>query len=395
MRELQVIGLDAGGKNVLLRDKGTDDRYSVPADDRLRAAARGDLSRLGQIEVEADSSLRPREIQARIRLGASVSEVAAEAGIGESRVERYAHPVLLERSNIADLGRKAHPVRADGPAEQTLDEIVTTVFRARGLDADEAEWDAWRNKDAEWIVQLAWQAGRSDNAAHWRLYKEGLGGTLTALDDSAADLIDPDMRRPLRPLISVGPADGARPAEETRMGVHGPQPLPADGEEGGASGSDTAAAGAAAHADAAPQPTPAVGEVSDRPRNAGEPSGVRAATTKPASGPAHPLAGSAHPASGPDRSPSGTAHGADTSKDADRAPGDSAASGSAQAPHTAEADTKGSATVHDDGAGDADTPQDALIPDPDPHRAHPKTRKNKPSMPSWEDVLLGVRSNNG
>src|SRR5699024_6881039 len=103
-----------GGDNVLLQEKGTDDRFTVPADDRLRAAARGDLSRLGQIEVEADSSLRPREIQAKIRSGATVADVAAEAGIPASRVERFAHPVLLERSNVADLGRGGHPVRPDG-----------------------------------------------------------------------------------------------------------------------------------------------------------------------------------------------------------------------------------------------------------------------------------------
>lgn len=379
MRELQVIGLDASGDNVLLQGTGTDDRFTVPADDRLRAAARGDLSRLGQIEVEADSSLRPREIQARIRLGATVADVAAEAGIPASRVERFAHPVLLERSNIADLGRGAHPVRPDGPAEQSLDEIIAAVFRARGLDADEAEWDAWRNKDAEWIVQLAWQAGRSENTAHWRLYKEGLGGTLTALDDSAAELIDPDVRRPLRPLISVGPADaphfGVHGPEESALepqeGAHAPQQLVADDGAGADDGASGSADGALVRTGAAGRP---VG------RAAG-PTGAEVGCPT------------------------------DTSMSPEVSTSDSAADGSATPPPVgAPDDSKADATTQlgtDDSAGGNvasaesagergdDDPQDALIPGPEPGRAASKRRRDKPTMPSWEDVLLGVRSTNG
>src|SRR5699024_379717 len=66
-------------------------------------------------------------------------------------------------------------------------------------------------------------AGMSDNAAHWRLYIEGRGGTLTALDETATELIDPDVRRPLRPLISVDDPAGpdhtsARPDQVRTMG---------------------------------------------------------------------------------------------------------------------------------------------------------------------------------
>ena len=147
--------------------------------------------------------LRPKEIQARIRAGASVEQVAESAGVDVSRVERFAHPVLLERSRAAELATAAHPVLADGPAVLTLLETVTTALVARGLDPDATNWDAWRNEDGRWTVQLSWKAGLSDNVAHFRFTPGAHGGTVTAFDDAACELIDPDFARPLRPVAPV------------------------------------------------------------------------------------------------------------------------------------------------------------------------------------------------
>ncbi|QBJ97369.1 DUF3071 domain-containing protein [Rhodococcus sp. ABRD24] len=207
MRELRVIGLEPGGAHVVCSDPDTGEKFRLPADDKLRAASRGDIARLGQIEIEMDSQLRPREIQARIRAGASVEQVAEQAGVPHSKVERFAYPVLLERGRAAEMARAGHPVRPDGPAVHTLSEIVTQAFRARGHDIDAAMWDAWKDEDGHWVAQLQWQAGRTSNAAHWRYQPDAHGGTITALDDTAAQLVDPDFGRPLRGLAPI-PADG-------------------------------------------------------------------------------------------------------------------------------------------------------------------------------------------
>ncbi len=309
MRELKVIGLDSAGENVVLQDQATDERFSVPADDRLRAAWRGDLSRLGQIEIQTTSQLRPREIQARIRSGASVEDVAKLAGLPASRVERFAHPVLLERSNAAHLGSKAHPIRPDGPAVLTLGEIVAAAFGARGLDPEAGEWDAWRPDGGEWVIQLTWQAGRSENSAHWRLHRDAHGGTVSSLDDAAAELIDPDFTRSLRPIAQLVP--GISPVDQVLV-------TPTTAED----------------PDAAIMATAELSEQTE------------------------PVVDSEQ----------------------------------AQAPAAEEAAAQ---------TGDEPQPddEDALIPHPDPaarreaERATKKSRKNKPTMPSWEDVLLGVRSN--
>jgi len=214
MRELKIVGLDLDGKHIICESDNPSDRFKIRVDDRLRAAVNGDGARLAQthIDIEVNSMLRPREIQARIRAGASVEQVATAAGADIERVERFAHPVLLERSRAAELATAAHPVLADGPAVLTLLETVTSSLLARGLNPDNTTWDAWRNEDGRWTVQLGWKAGRSDNLAHFRFCLGAHGGTVTAVDDAASELIDPNFDRPLRPVAPVAQLDFDEPA---------------------------------------------------------------------------------------------------------------------------------------------------------------------------------------
>lgn len=201
MRSLRVVGIAEDGA-VVLEDSARRERYTVPADEQLRAAARGDLTRLGQIAIELESQLRPREIQARIRAGASVDQVAAAAGVPTQKIERFAYPVLLERARTAELARNAHPVRDDGPDLRTLDETVTHTFGLRGQDPTTVDWDSWKGEDAKWVVGLCWRSGKSDIRAHWTFQPGAHGGTVTALDDHARDLVEGRPQQPLRP---VGP----------------------------------------------------------------------------------------------------------------------------------------------------------------------------------------------
>lgn len=207
MRELKVVGLDVDGTRIICETTDTADKFTLRVDERLKAATRGDraVSDQTQIDVEAPTptALSPREIQARIRAGASVEQLAAAAGVDPVRVMRFAHPVLLERSRAAELATAAHPILADGPSVLTLLETVTGALIARGLDPHSTAWDAWRNEDSRWTVQLSWKAGRSDNIAHFRFAPGSHGGTATAFDDAAAELIDPNYTRPA--LRSVAP----------------------------------------------------------------------------------------------------------------------------------------------------------------------------------------------
>jgi hypothetical protein len=224
MRELKVVGLDVDGKRIICEAAGSGEKFILRPGDRLRAALSGDRGAAPsptQVDVEVPNVLSPKEIQSRIRAGASVEQVASAAGVDPARVERFAHPVLLERSRAAELATAAHPVLADGPAVLTLLETITTALVSRGLDPDATTWDAWRNEDGRWTVQLSWKAGRSDNVAHFRFTPGAHGGTATAFDDAAAELIDPLFDRP--PLRSVAPV----PTLDLSLPEPAPTPEPA------------------------------------------------------------------------------------------------------------------------------------------------------------------------
>lgn len=234
MRALRVVGITEGGGelSVVLEDSVRQERFTVPADEQLRAAARGDLTRLGQIAIELESQLRPREIQARIRAGASVDQVAAAAGVPSQKIERFAYPVLLERSRTAEVAQRAHPMRADGPDNRMLGDVVAHTFGLRGQEFHTAEWDSWKGEDGRWVVALSWRAGRSDNRALWTFQPGAHGGTVTAIDEHAHDLVE---GLPARPLRTVGPViDISRPDEQ-------PPPAPEEGHELRAAASDIAA----------------------------------------------------------------------------------------------------------------------------------------------------------
>ncbi|EKF22370.1 hypothetical protein C731_3635 [Mycolicibacterium hassiacum DSM 44199] len=207
MRELKVVGLDVDGKRIICEAAGTGEKFILLPDERLRAAMRGERTTVPTLKTggEGSSALTPREIQARIRAGATVEQVAAASGMDVERVQRFAHPVLLERSRAAELAAAAHPVLSDGPSVLTLQETVASALIARGLDPESTTWDAWRNEDGRWTVQLAWKAGMSDNVAHFRFTPGSNGGVVTAFDDAASELINPDFNRPLRPVAPVAP----------------------------------------------------------------------------------------------------------------------------------------------------------------------------------------------
>lgn len=155
--------------------------------------------------LTAPLTMRPREIQGRIRAGATVTELAEEMGVAHSRVEPFAHPVLLERARMAELAKQSHPLREDGPAKLTLWEVLAAAFAARGNTVTDTEWDSYREADGTWVARVSWTAGLSENEAEWSIHDHATSRpTAEARNAVAADLTDPDFVQPVRTLTSVG-----------------------------------------------------------------------------------------------------------------------------------------------------------------------------------------------
>ncbi|MEH6820895.1 MAG: septation protein SepH [Dietzia psychralcaliphila] len=207
MRKLRIIGVDADSSVVECEVPDSGEKLALPLDDRFRAAARGEsVPPEDARRVPVTGTLRPREIQDRIRHGASPEDVAADAGVPMSRIEGFAVPVLLERANAADLARASHPVLPDGPALDTLADRVESALDHRGVDPDVVAWDAWRDRAGGWIVRTSWPAGLSDDAsATWSFVLDSHGGSTRALDDEAQRILDPSRTTALRTVSSPPP----------------------------------------------------------------------------------------------------------------------------------------------------------------------------------------------
>ena len=113
MAHLTLAGLSDDGQRLLLvSDKGVE--FTLEIDARLRAALRGEHSRLGQLEIQMDSALRPRDIQARIRAGEIPEAVAQAAQTSLDRIMPFAAPVLAERQHVADRAQRSSVRRRGG-----------------------------------------------------------------------------------------------------------------------------------------------------------------------------------------------------------------------------------------------------------------------------------------
>ncbi|TDO44377.1 DUF3071 family protein [Kribbella sp. VKM Ac-2527] len=164
MREARLVGLSQDGKQLILAMAETGEEFAIPVDDRLRAALRGDRARLGQLEIQMESALRPRDIQARIRAGESPEAVAAVAQMPMERVMAFAGPVLAERDHVASLAQRASVRRRGGGDAPTrnLGAWVTERLRIRGVDPAAADWDAWRREDGRWAVRVSYHVAEDD-----------------------------------------------------------------------------------------------------------------------------------------------------------------------------------------------------------------------------------------
>ena len=201
MRELRLVGSSADGSTLVLAD-ATGEEFRVRVDGRLRAALRADRARLAQLETEMDS-LRPRDIQARIRAGASPEELAEDAQVPIERVTAYAVPVLAERQHIAERARRSPVRRRPGEGHgRPLGEWVAEQLGGAGTDPASAEWDAWRRDDGRWTVSVAYRSGEHERQGLF-LYDVGGRYSLTDNDDAGWLVGDPPDAGGTRRLAAV------------------------------------------------------------------------------------------------------------------------------------------------------------------------------------------------
>ena len=197
MSELTLVGLHDDGEHVVL--EGADgQQFRVRIDEALRAAVRRDRPQLEQARAEMSGMVPPREIQSRIRAGASAEEIAESSGMPLDMVRRYEGPVLAEREHVAQRAQNTHLGHdLGGPV---LGDLVTDRLATRQVPPDSVAWDAHRTSGSSWTVEVQFRVNDAPRSARWTF--DTADRRLHALDDEArwlseTELADEPIRRHL------------------------------------------------------------------------------------------------------------------------------------------------------------------------------------------------------
>ena len=430
MQDLRLIGVHEDGQHLLMSDDAGN-RYRVPLDEQLRAAARRDRAHLGQLQIELDGGMRPREVQALIRRGLSTQEVAERAGWTVEKVRRYEGPILAEREYVVVLARRT-PLPARTGSSTTLEARVHERLDERGVEPSRAAWDSARRDDGQWSVSAVFPAGGRERTATWRFDVQAR--TLVPVDDEARWLSEDAQQQgplPTPHVATRGPreqvydvesaggvvAGGATPRRREdspdlmatmrehsgrgrRRRRHSPaatsveQPredaLPLEELAG-----DLAAAPEppAAHGDhpvehhldsggePAPEPeTAPAAQHAPEPDSSHPPEPVAPSLPKPTPQPAAESGEqdrAARPETDDTEADTSGEQAPEARKEQTSPPTQTSASGAATEPEPAQAEAAHAEAAH------------APAPAPEPAAAKPKGKRGRPSVPSWDDIMFG------
>ena len=161
MQELKVIGVEEGAL-LVASDEGA--RFRVAVDDVLQSRLRQSSPELG-----ANRKLSPREIQTHIRAGMSAEDVSAVTGAPLDYVQRFEGPVLAEREFVIEsaLNVPVHTAMEIDPLSGGA--TFGGVLRRRLVDAGaiNERWASWKEEGGSWIVKLTFVAEQIDHDARW------------------------------------------------------------------------------------------------------------------------------------------------------------------------------------------------------------------------------------
>lgn len=222
MSELRLIGKTTDGAYLTLVDVDGNE-YTLRISDTLRATV--NQPRLAAVQENEDGTITLKVVQARLRAGETIEALAKDTGWTTEKVERFAGPILQERSYIISLAQDA-VIRKDSEREPvSFSETVTAKLVPRQVDMAIAEWDSWRLEDGHWIIQLKYPTREGLGTAQWNF--DTTRSQVTAIDESARWILGEESAPRERPSTEHGLVYGNHPSG-TRMG----QGKPAEGREG-------------------------------------------------------------------------------------------------------------------------------------------------------------------
>lgn len=188
MRDLRFVGVSDESTHLYLVDEDGV-QHQVEVDDELRAAVRS--VRPASTTGGVDPNVRPKDVQSMLRSGLTIEEVAERTGWTTTKVGLFEPPIRAERDHVAlTAQRLSLHSRVNGRDRvTTVGERVGERLSHRGVPAQDISWEAWRG-DRGWTIECRFPAGGRDRVATWRY--DAPTQSLHPIDDEARWLSEDD-----------------------------------------------------------------------------------------------------------------------------------------------------------------------------------------------------------
>lgn len=347
MDELTVIGAENGALIVVSADGA---RFRVPITEALHTALRQNRP-----PAPAAHSIPPREIQALIRQGLTAQEVAAQTREPLEYIQRFEGPVLAEREYVVTAARTVPVAVVAEPEPGTTGTFGSVIDRRlSAIGARDVRWES-RKVDTHWQVSVSFLDGETARTAAWSF--DPKKAVLAPTNHEAHSLSQQgDGAAPVLPRLRAVPADAD---SSSRFDSGAFAPLLDGARPDGARTADGEGAPSGQTADLL--------EALRRRRGEREPASTEEWESARA---AHPSTGSIRiveiPLSPQADDDSGTDDTVEVpaARASDSAIDDAALTGSDPAPETAPVD---------------------------PPATKSSSRRGRPAMPSWDEIVFGAR----
>lgn len=187
MTELRVTGRSEDGTHLLLTDP-EDREFTLRISDNLKATI--NQPRLASVPTERnEQTISVKEIQARLRAGESIEDLAREASWSYDKVERFAGPILQERAYILSLVNNVAVKNAGTREAIIFIELVTKKLSSNGVAADELNWNTHRRDDGQWVIRLHYPTNNPGNGRGEAVWFFDMAKRVVVAEDEGASWI--------------------------------------------------------------------------------------------------------------------------------------------------------------------------------------------------------------
>lgn len=217
MRDLRFERLSEDGTHLILEDsRGV--QYTVAVDENLAANVRRGLHRSTARNTSA--SMTPRDIQALIRQGATVDEVASQTDLALDFIERFAEPVVAEMDFVIQRARRLS-IHSSGQI-LPVEDLVDRAARRADVPTEDLEWSCRKTDEHAWRIEASVD-GEDILALVFRVSE----GTIVPADVRTADLLSSKVVDLTEPVVMPQHWDAQHPAAKAAARAAHREPVPA------------------------------------------------------------------------------------------------------------------------------------------------------------------------